>query len=104
MVAVKPAKRPAKNKRPLPKSYRLTRFAQPGGDGWCARVARGLSCWREKRKLTVPLAAREHSIDQTAWYRVERGTFPATTAAHIDSICHAIKLDIVELIKLGSVS
>jgi len=76
-----------------------TRFALPTGNGWAARVARGLSRWREERQLTIPQAAERYRINQTAWYRIERGTHPATTAEHIDDLCAAIRVDIVELLK-----
>ncbi len=80
---------------------RFTRFTLPAGPGWAARVARGLVRWREKHKLTVPVAAKQYQVDLTAWYRVERGTHVSTTALHIDNICQAIRLDIVDLLTLG---
>lgn len=80
---------------------KLTRFALPEGNGWVARVSRGLSRWRESRKLTIPVAAKKFSLNQTAWYRIERGNHPATTAGHIDDFCKALKIDLVELLKLG---
>jgi hypothetical protein len=80
---------------------RFTRFSLPEGDGWAARVARGLVRWREKNELTVPVAAEKYGVDLTAWYRVERGMHVATTGQHIDHICEAIGLDIVDILTLG---
>lgn len=80
----------------------FTRFALPEGDGWAARVARGLAYWREENRLTIPEAVEKYSFDQTLWYRTERGVFPQTTAKTIDRLCNRIGVDIVELLKSGT--
>jgi len=91
------------SRRPQPpRKSRVTRFTLPDGDGLIARVARGLARWREQHNLTVPAASKQFQVDQTAWYRIERGTHPATTAVHIDVICEALGVDIIDLIQLGT--
>lgn len=80
----------------------LTRFSQPTDEKVASRIARGLAKFRESAGLSVPLAANKYGIDQTAWYRIERGTHPQTMIQHIDEVAAAIGLDIIKLIQLGT--
>ena len=93
----------AQRRKPKAKpGTKLTRFDQPTDDKTASRIARGLARFREQQGLTVPLAAEKYRIDQTAWYRIERGTHPETMIRHIDAVANKIGLDIIQLIKLGT--
>jgi len=93
----------ARNGRPPAQPQRqLTRFPLAEGKSWVARVARGLTRWREQQGLTIPAAAERFKLDQTALYRMERAKNPGTTAIQIDHFCDVIGVDIVDLLKLGA--
>jgi hypothetical protein len=78
-----------------------TKLKLPEGRRWVARFARGLILWRITNGLGIDDAAKKYGIDRSAWYRVERAVSNGITASHVDEICEAIGVDIVELLKLG---
>lgn len=81
----------------------LSRREPPSGDGFAARIARGLAKYREQTlKMSVPQTAAAKDIDQHLLYRLESGALPQTTGQHIDEVLRKLGLDIIDCLKLGA--
>lgn len=81
---------------------RRSRVPEAKGSGWCARVARGLTRVRENKfHMSIPELCERYKIEQRTYYRMERATFPATTATRLDEVCEKLKVSVEDLLELG---
>ena len=75
------------------------RNARPNTNTFTGIVSSNVIRLREKIGLTVEAAADKSGISKAAWYRIERGDMPRTTAIHFIDLAEFFGCKLYELVK-----